>query len=331
MSVHMSIPPNTFALGTFSNSGSQPFIGLVVGEQVVALSTFAAQGLTPYGQSMLELLDNWGANLPILEKAAQQFSRYAATPVTELKVHAPYTNPRQILCVGANYRKHVVDIIISEAKAEGMSLEDAKAYGEKMMDERAATGEPYAWTKANSAITGPFDPIILPKDVKEPDWELELGVIIGKQGYRITRDQAMNHVAGYAITNDVTARDTLYRKDMPKIGTDWLNSKCRPSFLPFGPYLVPSQFVADPQNMQITFKLNGKTMQDESTSDMIFKLPRLIEYISSLITLYPGDIICTGSPAGNGAHHRVFFKPGDVADSTITGLGQQRNTCIAEA
>jgi 2-keto-4-pentenoate hydratase/2-oxohepta-3-ene-1,7-dioic acid hydratase in catechol pathway len=320
-----------FALGTFSNVGSPTFVGMVVDEQVVALSAFAAQGLTTYGHNMLELLDNWDGNLPILQRAAQQFSKHMAMPVSDLKVHAPYTNPRQILCVGANYRKHVVDIIISEAKAEGMSPTEAQAYGEKMMDERAATGDPYAWTKANSAITGPFDPIVLPRDVNEPDWELELALIIGKQGYRIAKDQAMNHIAAYAIANDVTARDTLYRKDMPKIGTDWLNSKCRPTFLPFGPYLVPQQFVDDPQQLQITFKLNGKAMQDESTSDMIFKIPRLVEYISSLITLYPGDIICTGSPAGNGAHHRRFFQAGDVTESTITGLGMQRNVCIAEA
>lgn len=326
----MSITPK-FALGTFSNTGSTPFIGLVINEQVVALQAFAAQGLMPYGHGMLELLDNWDANLPILECAAQQFGKYAATPVADLKVHAPYTNPRQILCVGANYRKHVVDIIISEAKADGMPLAEAQAYGEKMMDERAETGEPYAWTKANSSITGPYDPIILPKDVQQPDWELELALVIGKTGYRIARDQAMNHIAAYAIANDVTARDTLYRKDMPKIGTDWLNSKCRPTFLPFGPYLVPRQFVDDPQQLQITFKLNDKVMQYESTSDMIFNIPRLVEYISSLITLMPGDIICTGSPAGNGAHHRRFFQPGDIANSTITGLGLQRNVCVAEA
>jgi 2-keto-4-pentenoate hydratase/2-oxohepta-3-ene-1,7-dioic acid hydratase in catechol pathway len=320
-----------FALGTFSDTGSQPFMGLVVNEHVVALSAFAAQGLAASGNSMVELLDHWAGNLPILERAAQTFVRHVATPVSELQVHAPYTNPRQILCVGANYRKHVVDIIISEARAEGMSPEQAKLHGEQMMDERAASGDPYAWTKANSAITGPFDPIVIPRDVKQPDWELELGIIIGKQGYRISRDAAMSHIAGYAITNDVTARDMLYRKDMPKIGTDWLNSKCRPSFLPFGPYIVPRQFVADPQNMQITFKLNGKAMQDESTADMLFKIPRLIEYLSSLVTLYPGDLICTGSPAGNGAHHGRFFQPGDVAESTITGLGLQRNPCVAES
>jgi 2,4-didehydro-3-deoxy-L-rhamnonate hydrolase len=324
--------PNTptFALGSFSIAGSAPFAGMVINDQVVALNAFTKLGIHFFGSSLLDLLDQWALNLPLLETAAQQFNRLKAAPVSALAVHAPYSNPRQIICVGANYRKHVVDIIISEAKAEGMSLEEAKAYGEKMMDERAATGEPYAWTKANSAITGPFDPIILPKDVAQPDWELELAIVIGKQGYRISKDNALSHIAGYAIANDVTARDKLYRKDMPKIGTDWLNSKCRPSFLPFGPYLVPRQFVADPQNVQITFKLNGKTMQDESTSDMIFKIPRLIEYISSLITLYPGDIICTGSPAGNGIHHGVLFKEGDIAEATITGLGKQRNVCMAE-
>lgn len=319
-----------FALGTFTHAGSKPFIGLVVDEQVVALQAFSAQGLVTEGNSMLEILENWNTNLPILDRAAQFFSKHTPIPVTELKAQAPYTNPRQILCVGANYRKHVVDIIISEAKMDGASVTEMRAYGEKMMDERAATGEPYAWTKANSSITGPFDAIVLPKDVKEPDWELELALVIGKAGHRIARDQAMEHIAAYAIANDVTARDALYRKDMPKIGTDWLSSKCRPTFLPFGPYLVPRQFVADPQDLQITFKLNGKTMQDESTSDMIFKIPRLVEYISSLITLLPGDIICTGSPAGNGAHHRRFFQPGDQTESTITGLGMQRNLCVAE-
>lgn len=323
--------PNTpFALGSFSIAGSAPFAGMVVNDQVVALNGLSTLDIHLHGASMLDILDQWALNLPLLEQAAQQFGKLSSVPVSALKVHAPYSNPRQIICVGANYRKHVVDIIIAEAKADGMPPVEAKAYGEKMMDERAATGEPYAWTKANSAITGPFDPIILPKDVAQPDWELELAVVIGKQGHRISKDAALSHIAGYAIANDVTARDKLYRKDMPKIGTDWLNSKCRPSFLPFGPYLVPSQFVQDPQNVQITFKLNGKTMQDESTSDMIFKIPRLIEYISSLITLYPGDIICTGSPAGNGIHHGVLFKDGDIAEATITGLGMQRNVCVAE-
>lgn len=319
-----------FALGTFSNAGSTPFIGLVVDDKAIAIDAFAAQGLKLNGSTMIDILENWGTNLAILERCARSFSSDAAVPVAELKTHAPYTNPRQIICVGANYRKHVVDIIVSEAKADGDSITDMRAYGEKMMDERAATGLPYAWTKANSCITGPYDPIVLPKDVKQPDWELELALIIGKPAFRVSRDHAFDYIAAYAIANDVTARDMLYRKDMPKIGTDWLSSKCRPTFLPFGPYLVPRQFVADPQDIQITFKLNGKAMQDESTSDMIFKIPRLVEYISSLVTLFPGDIICTGSPAGNGAHYGRYFQAGDVAESTIAGLGVQRNLCIAE-
>ena len=140
----------------------------------------------------------------------------------------------------------------------------------------------------------------------------------------------MDYVAGYTIANDVTARDRLYRPDMRTIASDWLSSKSPPSFLPLGPYLVPARFVPQPQALRITLALNGQTMQDALTSDMIFDISRQIEYVSNRVALLPGDILLTGSPAGNGTHHQRFLRPGDELTGAITGLGQQRNTCIAE-
>ena len=118
---------------------------------------------------------------------------------------------------------------------------------------------------------------------------------------------------------------------MKAMGTDWLASKNSSSFLPMGPYLVPAAFVPDPQQLHLTLKLNGQVMQDEGTNDMLFGVARLIEYISDLVQLWPGDLICTGSPRGNGMHYNRFLRPGDVLEGAITGLGIQRNTCVAES
>jgi 2-keto-4-pentenoate hydratase/2-oxohepta-3-ene-1,7-dioic acid hydratase in catechol pathway len=196
-----------------------------------------------------------------------------------------------------------------------------------MMDERARTGEPYVFTKLPSAVTGAFDPVDLPAHVTKPDWEIELGVIIGRGGRHILRQEALAHIAGYCILNDITARDQIARTDYKMLGTDWLRSKCAPGFLPCGPYLVPAQFIPDPQALHLTLQLNGSTMQDESTADMLFDVSRQIEYISRHAQLWPGDLIATGSPAGNGTHYNRFLRDGDVMEARITGLGYQRNPC----
>jgi 2-keto-4-pentenoate hydratase/2-oxohepta-3-ene-1,7-dioic acid hydratase in catechol pathway len=217
-------------------------------------------------------------------------------------------------------------------EAANKSPEERAAYGQKLMDERAAHGTPYFFLKAQSSITGPFDPITLPPEAQQPDWELELAVVIGRPAHRIPRNQALDYVAGYMIANDVTTRERVFRRagDMREVGTDWVASKCARSYLPLGPYLTPAFMIGNPQRLQITLKLNGEIRQDESTEDMIFDVARLIEDLSSKVTLLPGDLICTGSPAGNGAHYNRFLKPGDVLEGSISGLGTQRNTCVAE-
>src|SRR5260370_37647621 len=154
-----------------------------------------------------------------------------------------------------------------------MSLEERRAYAEQMMDERIASGWPYVFTKILSAMTGPYDPVVLPADSAQADWELELAVIIGRAARHVPRTEALKYVAGYTVVNDLTSRDKVYRPDLKAIGTDWLLSKSPPSFLPMGPYLVPAAFVPDPQQLHLTLKLNGQVMQAEGPHDMNFRLP----------------------------------------------------------
>jgi 2-keto-4-pentenoate hydratase/2-oxohepta-3-ene-1,7-dioic acid hydratase in catechol pathway len=254
--------------------------------------------------------------------------------LAQLRTHPPVNLPRQVFCSGANYKKHVIELIVDEGggpMTESMTAEERRAWATKMMDDRAANGYPYMFTKPVSAITGAYDNIVLPPHAKAPDWELELGVIIGRRARHVSKAEALNYVAGYSIVNDITNRDHVFRRDAVKaMGTDWVAAKGSPTYLPFGPYLAPAAFVADPQNLRLTLKLNGEVKQDESTADMIFDVARQIEYLSSLVELWPGDLICTGSPAGNGTHYRRFLQEGDVVECTITGLGTQRNVCIKE-
>ena len=222
-------------------------------------------------------------------------------------------------------------MIAEEAERGELSHEQAEAKGAEIMDDRIAAGEPYIFLGAASAVTGPYDDVILPARGRQHDWELELAAVIGIGGRHIAREQALGHVAGYTIANDLTTRDLVYRSDLQAIGSDWLRSKNAPTFLPLGPWIVPARFVEDPQQLTIQLSVAGEVMQDESTADMIFDVSTLVSYASSLVTLRPGDLILTGSPAGNGMHHRRFLHSGDVIQASITGLGSQRNLCVSEA
>jgi 2,4-didehydro-3-deoxy-L-rhamnonate hydrolase len=311
----------TFGLGTFSAADGVRFPGLVRDDRVVRLDI---------ASSVLALLHDWDANLPKLHRAADVASfDEGGVPMADLQVHAPVDLPRQLFFTGANYRKHVVDLTIDQqAGPEGLSGDELRRWAEQMMDERAANGEPYSFLKAPSSIIGALDDLVLPATTAKPDWELELGVVIGRGGRNIHRSAAMAHVAGYAIVNDVSARDLIPRTDYAMLGTDWLRGKSQPGFCPFGPLLVPAEFVADPNDLRILLTLNGQAMQDELTSDMIFDIARQIEYVSTYAELWPGDLISTGSPAGNGTHYGRFLRDGDVIEATITGLGTQRTRCV---
>jgi 2-keto-4-pentenoate hydratase/2-oxohepta-3-ene-1,7-dioic acid hydratase in catechol pathway len=310
----------TWALGTFADDEGTPFPGLGLDEtRVIDVSGWG-------WPSVRAILAGGEAAFRVLERVAQE---PGGASLSDLRVLPP-VEPVHILQSGANYRRHVMDIIVAEERERGaMSDEEAREMGARIMDERAASGEPYIFLGATSAMVGAYDDIVLPDRGDQHDWELELVAVIGVGGRDIPRENALEHVAGYTIANDVTTRDLVYRPDLQAIGTDWLRAKNAPTFLPVGPWIVPTAFVADPMDLTITLRVDGQTMQDESTSDMIFDVAALVAYSSTLVELQPGDLVLTGSPAGNGMHHRRFLRPGDVIEGAVTGLGMQRNRCVS--
>ncbi len=331
-----------FQLGTFRAAGSPPFAGLVLDGQVIALTALVPLSKTlgcelRNPESMLGFLEAWPHNLAALVSIVEALGTGQARslpflPLSALEVLPPVYLPRQIFCSGANYRTHVIELIVAQGGPHlaALSPEQRREWGAQRMDERARSGKPFVFPKLPTAVLGPFDRLPLPPESRQVDWELELGVIIGRPARRVRVEEALDYVAGYVIVNDITARDLIYRTDIPEMGMDWLVAKSAPGFLPMGPYLTPAIFIPDPQNLWITLKLNGEVMQDESTGDMIFSVAQLIAYLSTYAQLLPGDLICTGSPAGNGVHYGRFLQPGDVLEGTITKLGTQRVVCVAE-
>ncbi|WP_409061250.1 fumarylacetoacetate hydrolase family protein [Streptomyces sp. SYP-A7185] len=315
-----------FALATLSAPDGPAFPALVTpDERVVDLRA-------PLGDERLtvrRLLEDWPAVLPRLRALAADGSA-EHRPLAEFRVHAP-VEPRQVFQSGANYRRHVIDLHVAH-KAPGDDRPEAERRAEaaEIMDRRAEEDLPYVFIGLPSAITGPYDDVVLPAWAEKPDWELELAAVIGRPAHGVSVAEALEYVAGYTIANDLTDRATVFRRDMPQIGTDWLRSKNAPGFTPLGPWIVPADAVADPDDLRLVLKLNGETMQDESTKDMIFNVARMVSYASQSAQLLPGDLVLTGSPAGNGLHWGRLLRDGDVMDASITGLGAQRTRCTAE-
>ncbi len=237
--------------------------------------------------------------------------------------------PAQVLQTGANYRKHVIDLAAAH-REPGEDEEEVRAKTAAMMDKRAGQGTPYFFIGLPTAIASATDDLTLPSYSKSHDWELELAAVIGRTAFRVTPEEALEYVFGYTMVNDITTREYVFRKDMPAIGSDWYRAKNAPGFLPTGPLLVPAKFFGDPQDVQVTLKLNGKAMQDESTQDMIFGVAKLVSEASQIMPLRPGDLVLTGSPAGNGQHWGRLLQDGDVMEGTITGLGTQLIHCKDE-
>ena len=204
-------------------------------------------------------------------------------------------------CIGLNYAKHAAEA--------GMD----------------APKEPIIFSKASSALSGPFDPVIIPRQSTKTDWEVELGVVIGKVASYISEADALSYVAGYCTVNDVSERAFQIEK-----GGQWIKGKSAPSFGPIGPYLVTADEVPDPQNLSLSLSLNGETMQNSNTSDMIFGVAEIVSYMSQFMTLLPGDIIATGTPSGVGMGMKPqrFLAEGDVMELEVEGLGRQRQQSI---
>ncbi|NEY32779.1 hydrolase [Streptomyces sp. PRKS01-65] len=316
-----------FALATLSAPGGPAFPALVTSDGR-ALDLRAALGEPDL--TARRILERWDEVLPRLRALAAEPGA-ERRPLADLRVHAP-VEPRQVFQSGANYRRHVIDLHVAHrAPGDERPEEERRAEAAEIMDRRAAQDLPYVFIGLPSAVTGPYDDVVLPAWAEKPDWELELAAVIGRPAHRVPVEEALEYVAGYTIANDLTDRATVFRRDMPQIGTDWLRSKNAPGFTPLGPWIVPKESIADPGDLRLTLKLNGETMQDESTRDMIFDVARMVSYASQSARLLPGDLVLTGSPAGNGMHWGRLLRDGDVMDAAITGLGAQRTRCVAEA
>lgn len=312
-----------FALGTFSSGVEPAFGAIVIDETVFPLSP---------ARSIRRLLEHWDQEFEQLQREAESCDEDRAHfQLAKLRPLPPVMPLGQIFQAGANYRQHVLDLLAGAERRGDASdgVEDREA-ARKALDDRARTGAPFVFQGSANAVIGAEDDIVLPLEGEQPDWELELVAVIGRHARRVTRGQAMDHVAGYMIANDLTLRDQLRRADVPG-GIDWLAAKNPPTFLPLGPILVPAAHVPGPMDLGMRLTVNDRTWQDATTADMLFDIAALIEYLSRIGQLYPGDLILTGSPAGNGAHHGVFLKPGDLVDAQIDGLGRQRNRCVAES
>ena len=209
----------------------------------------------------------------------------------------------KFICIGLNYADHAAE--------SGM----------------AVPPEPVIFMKATSAICGPYDPIIIPRGSEKTDWEVELAVIIGTRAKYVSEADALAHVAGFAITNDVSERAFQTER-----AGQWTKGKSCDNFGQIGPWLVTRDEVADPQNLPMWLKVNGQTMQDGSTRTMVYGVAHLVSYLSQFMTLHPGDVISTGTPPGVGMGQKPprYLKAGDVVELGIEGLGQQRQAVIAD-
>jgi 2-keto-4-pentenoate hydratase/2-oxohepta-3-ene-1,7-dioic acid hydratase in catechol pathway len=252
-----------------------------------------------------------GGLLDSLHGAEHIIIESGGSPVESMALHNPILMPEKILLVARNYLSHNVE-------------QNAKP-----------PSEPYFFTKFRNALIGPNDPILVPKISKKVDWEAELAVVIGKAGKNIARKRAMEYVAGYAVGNDISFRDLQFstRGDNAAVslGSNWVKGKNLDSSFPLGPWLVTKDEIPDPHNLEISLTVNGKTRQHANTSDMIFKVDALIEYVSAGMTLKPGDIISTGTPEGVGAFSGgPFLRHGDIVEATINGIGTLRNPVRSE-
>jgi len=240
-----------------------------------------------------------------LDRAAKAVASALPLPDTNPVLLAPIPRPEKVICIGLNYIDH--------AKETG----------------KEPPPEPVVFNKFPQSIIAPLEPIVLPKLSDKVDYEAELVVVIGVGGKHISEANALNHVAGYACGHDVSARDWQQGKPAGQ----WLLGKSFDTFAPFGPMIVTSDEVGDPGNLRVQFRLNGQTLQDGNTDKLIFSVPTLIAYLSSVVALSPGDVIFTGTPPGVGCARKppIYLKPGDVAEVEIEKLGILKNPVVAEA
>lgn len=296
-------------IATYSHGNSAPRAGLVVDDGVIDIQRASDGSLPP---SVLELLgtENWYG---LLRQDVAGGSIHHRT--ADVRFLTPIARPGKILAAAGNYQAHI---------DEG---------GGTKVDPTIRT--PRIFMKPATSLVGPDDPLVLPTVSEQVDWEMELAVVIGRTGRDIPKSEALDHVAGYTIMNDVSARSMSWGVANREVHAwdgffDWLVGKWIDGFAPTGPWIVTADEIPDPQDLQLTFDLNGERWQDASTGGMIFDCADLVSFASRIMTLEPGDMIATGTPAGVGVATGRFLQPGDEMVGEISGIGQLRTPVVAQ-
>lgn len=266
--------------------------GIVQDEEIMDITSFGED----FNEKFFEL-----DGLNRLRKWIDQNPNTPTVVTGNPRIGTPIQRPSKIVCIGLNYADH--------AREANMTL----------------PSEPVVFLKSTSALSGPNDPLLIPKNSNKTDWEVELAVVIGKRASSISEANAGEHIAGYCLHNDYSEREFQLER-----GGQWVKGKSCDSFAPLGPYLVTAAEIKDVHNLKMWLKVNGKNMQDSSTRHMVFKIPFIISYVSHFMTLFPGDVISTGTPAGVGMGMKPpqYLKKGDIIELGIEGLGEQRQEAI---
>jgi len=289
---------------------------LVLDQRLYDLDAALAAGLPALPEAcrggVAQMLKEWARTGPWLREAGPAAARLAAagaiTPVEGGAVAAPYV-PQRIFCAASNYAAHANEMgTVLAAKSQS---------------------KPYMFLKLSNTVVGHGDVVQLPPETAMLDWEVELAAVIGTRCRRVPVERALDAVACYTILNDVSARDLNVRNDYP-FKHDWFQGKCHDTFAPLGPWLVPAWQIPDPQAVQLRLDVNGQPMQEDSTANMIWTVREQIAYLSTIVTLEPGDVVATGTPTGVGMGRGIYLKSGDTMVASIDGIGRLSNQVQAE-
>ena len=302
-----------YKLATYKSSDG-PRAGLIVGDDVFDAAKLT--GKAAYA-TVMGIMADWKRAAPALKAAAAKAakSKGKRQPLKKTKLLAPLRFPSAIYCAGANYADHAAEM----AKKEG---------NPPPVDPHTLGHKAWHFLKAAGAITDPGATVHISSYAKSMDWEIELAAVIGRQGKDIPQLKALSYVAGYTIANDLSARDRGRRAGVPDASPfkwDWTKHKTFEGSCPLGPWIVPASDIGDPQKLGLKLWVNGVLKQDSNTADMIFNLAEQIEQLSVNMTLYPGDLILTGTPAGVGAGRGEFLKAGDTVKLWIEKIGEIEN------
>ena len=322
-----------FKLGTFVNN-DQTFVGMVINQKIFNISEVVNTYTGPKPTTTVgikEMLLEWDTNFDSLCQIAETINNEAGKyrewrgekDIAETSPLPPILSSNKMIYAAANYGGHIREMLNAGTAKNEQEREN-------MLDRDKTRVRPYSFLKAPSSLVGAYSNIVLPPEATKVDWEVELALAIGRTAKRVKAESALDYVAGYMTSNDITARDLQSRPDWPTLRTDWFTGKSHDSFAPMGPFFVPAAFIDDYRLINLTLKVNGEIKQNDPAGDMVFSIEEQIEHASAQLALHPGDIISTGTPEGVGHGSGTYLKSGDIVEAEASGLGSQSCLVVEE-